>query len=157
MAETHDITPVEDERDRKAEETVELLDDIGRKTVKVAASAVLATTLVGALSEPPNTDLMSLPEPTPIVQMYQAADDDPIPDEDDDEDEKAKRWARILKILKMLFVALALAGTIAFGALKGCAGIVGTLALPGDDEQQEQEQGTTTSETEDERGVAVAG
>lgn len=157
MAETHDITPVEDERDRKAEETVELLDDIGRKTVKVAASAVLATTLVGALSEPPNTDLMSLPEPTPIVQLYQAADDDPIPDEDDDEDEKAKRWARILKILKMLFVALALAGTIAFGALKGCVGIVGTLALPDGDERQEQKQGTTTSETEDERGVAVAG
>ena len=157
MAETHDITPVEDERDRKAEETVELLDDIGRKTVKVAASAVLATTLVGALSEPPNTDLMSLPEPTPIVQMYQAVDDDPIPDEDDDEDEKAKRWVRILKILKMLFVALALAGTIAFGALKGCAGIVGTLALPDGDERQEQEQGTTTSETEDERGVALAG
>ena len=158
MAETHDITPVEDERDQKAEETLDRLDDIGRKTVKVAASAVLATTLVGALSEPPNTDLMSLPEPTPIVQMYQAVDDDPIPDEDDDEDEKAKRWARILKILKMLFVVLALAGTIAFGALKGCAGIVGTLALPdGDERQEQQEQNATSSQTEDERGVAVAG
>ncbi len=158
MAETHDIEPVDEELDQKAEERLELLDDIGRKTVKVAASAVLATTLVGALSEPPNTDLMSLPEPTPIVQMYQAIDDDPIPDEDDDEDESAKRWARVLKILKMLFVVLALAGTIAFGALKGCAGIVGMLALPdGDERQEQQEQGTRTSETEDERGVAVAG
>ncbi len=158
MAETHDITPVEDEREQKAEETLDRLDDIGRKTVKVAASAVLATTLVGALSEPPNTDLMSLPEPTPIVQMYQAVDDDPIPDEDDEDDESTKRWQRVLKILKMLFVALALAGTIAFGALKGCAGIVGMLALPDSDERQEQqEQNATTSETEDERGVAVAG
>jgi dihydrodipicolinate synthase/N-acetylneuraminate lyase len=98
---------------------------------------------------------MSLPEPTPIVQMYQAVDDDPIPDEDDDEAEKAKRWARILKILKMLFVALALAGTIAFGALKGCAGLLAAPLVPHDEEQQEQT--THQTQTEDERGVAVAG
>jgi hypothetical protein len=155
MVEPHDITPIDDERAQSADDLVDKLDWVGRTTVKVAASTVLATTLVGALSEPPNTDLMTLPEPTPIVQMYQAVDDDPIPDEDDEDDESAQRWQRVLKILKMLFVALALAGTIAFGALKGCAGIVGTLALPGDDEQQEQS--ATPSQTEDERGVAVAG
>ena len=158
MTETRDIEPVEEELGLSTEDKLDRLEDIGRETVKVAASTVLATTLVGALSEPPNTDLMSLPEPTPIVQMYQAVDDDPITDEDDEDDESSKRWARVLKILKMLFVVLALAGTIAFGALKGCAGIVGTLALPdGDDRQEQQEQSATTSETEDERGVAVAG
>ncbi len=155
MVEPQDIKPIDDERAQSADDLVDKLDRVGRTTVKVAASTVLATTLVGALSEPPNTELMTLPEPTPIVQMYQAVDDDPIPDEDDEDDESTKRWQRVLKILKMLFVALALAGTIAFGALKGCAGIVGTLALPGDDEQQEQS--ATPSQTEDERGVAVAG
>ena len=67
MTETRDIEPVEEELGLSTEDKLDRLEDIGRKTVKVAASTVLATTLVGALSEPPNTDLMSLPEPTPIV------------------------------------------------------------------------------------------
>ena len=139
----------------RQDETLDKLEEIGKKTVKVAASAVVATTLVGALAEPPNTDLMSLPEPTPIVQMYQAIDDDPLPDEDDEQDESQSRWKRILKALRYLLVALALVAGILFGALKGCAGLLAAPLLPHDEEQQEQT--THQTQTEDERGVAVAG
>ena len=139
----------------RQDETLDKLEEIGKKTVKVAASAVVATTLVGALAEPPNTDLMSLPEPTPIVQMYQAIDDDPLPDEDDERDESQSRWKRILKALRYLLVALALVAGILFGALKGCAGLLAAPLLPHDEEQQEQT--THQTQTEDERGVAVAG
>ena len=139
----------------RQDETLDKLEEIGTKTVKVAASAVVATTLVGALAEPPNTDLMSLPEPTPIVQMYQAIDDDPLPDEDDERDESQSRWKRILKALRYLLVALALVAGILFGALKGCAGLLAAPLLPHDEEQQEQT--THQTQTEDERGVAVAG
>ena len=138
------------------EDTLDQLDDIGRKVVKVAASAAVATTLVGALSEPPHTEMMTLPEPTPIVQMYQALDDDPIPDEDDETDEHESRLRRILRLLKYLMVALALVGSIALGVLKGCAGIAGGLLLPPGDEER-QEQTTQQTQTEDERGVAVPG
>lgn len=139
----------------RQDETLDKLEEIGTKTVKVAASAVVATTLVGALAEPPNTDLMSLPEPTPIVQMYQAIDDDPLPDEDDEQDESQSRWKRILKALRYLLVALALVAGILFGALKGCAGLLAAPLLLHDEEQQEQT--THQTQTEDERGVAVAG
>ena len=148
MAEERDITA----RDTDVSEgTLEHLDG---STVKVAASAVLASTLVGALSEPPHAEMMSLPEPTPIVQIYQAVDDDPVDDEDDEQDESQRRWRRLLKALKYLLVALALVGSIALGVLKGCAGVAGSLLLPPEDEEQEQ---TTNqrSNTEDERGVAT--
>ena len=149
---------MEDERDKAAQESredeIDRLDQAGRATVKVAASAVLATTLVGALSEPPHAEMMSLPEPTPIVQVYQAVDDDPLDDEEDGQDETQRRWRRLLKMLKYLLAVLALAGTIALGALKGCAGIAGSLVFPKDDEQQEQSSGHQVQE-EDERGVAT--
>lgn len=132
----------------------ERLEEIGKTTVKVAASAVVATSLVGALSEPPNTDLMSLPEPTPIVQVYQAFDDDPVTDEDED-DESQSRWRRILKALRYLLIALALVGSILLGVLKGCAGLLAAPLLP--HEEEKQEQTTQQTQTEDERGVAVAG
>lgn len=138
--------------DRKGD-ALDRLEEIGKTTVKVAASTVVATTLVGALAEPPNTDLMTLPEPTPIVQMYQAIDDDPLPDEDDEVDESKSRWRRVLKALKYLLVALALVAGILFGVLKGCAGLLAAPLVPHDEERQEQT--THQTQTEDERGVAV--
>lgn len=138
--------------DRKGD-ALDRLEEIGKTTVKVAASTVVATTLVGALAEPPNTDLMTLPEPTPIVQMYQAIDDDPLPDEDDEVDESKSRWRRVLKALKYLLVALALVAGILFGVLKGCAGLLAAPLVPHEEEQQEQT--THQTQTEDERGVAV--
>ena len=123
-----------------AEERLDRLDDIGRKTVKVAASAVLATTLVGALSEPPDTNLIKLPEPVPIVQQYQAVDEDDDVDDDRKKDTRTDRLRRLLKLLKYLIIALLFVGTLLFGVLKGCAGVVGATLLPGDDEQQEQKQ-----------------
>ena len=123
-----------------------------QKVAVAAVSAVLATSLVGALNEPPNTDLITLPEPVPIVRQYQAIDDD-ADDEDRRTEEQPSRWRRILKMLKYLIVALALLAALVFGVLKGCAGTAGLL-LPGEDEQQEQTSSHRTS-TEDERGVAV--
>jgi hypothetical protein len=132
-------------------ETIDRLEEVGRTTVKVAASAVVATTLVGALSEPPNTDLITLPEPVPIIQLYQV-EDDLVPDEDEETTDQESRLRRLLRMLKYLLIALALVGAIIFGALKGCAGVVGTTLLPHDDEQQEQS--VHQGQTEDERGVA---
>ena len=135
-----------DERDRSASETA-------KTAAKVAASAVLATSLVGALSEPPDVELITLPEPVPIVQQYQAIDDDDYDDDERREDVKQSRWRRILRALKYLLVALALLASLLLGILKGCAGVSAGLLLPGDEEQQEQSVSHTTS-TEDERGVS---
>lgn len=120
------------------EERLDKLDQIGRATVKVATSAVLATTLASALAEPPHAEMITLPEPVPIVQMYQDPEEDPLVDEDDEQDKRVSRWRRLLKVLKYLLVALMFVGTLALGILKGCAGVVGTMLLPDDDEQQEQ-------------------
>ena len=128
------------------------LDDVGKAAVKVAASAVLATTLVGALNEPPRTDLMSLPEPVPIIQMYEVVEDDGIADEDDQEDVSKEKWRKILRMLRYLLLALALVAAIAFGALKGCAGVVAGTLPPANEEQEQQSN--YSQQTEDERGVA---
>lgn len=147
MGEAQDITEVEPRG-----ELTERLEEIGRTTVKVAASTVVATTLVGALSEPPRADMITLPEPVPIIQLYQI-EDDVVPDEDEETTDQESRLKRLLRLLRYLAIALALAAAIIFGALKGCAGIAGGLLLPPDDEQQEQSVSTT--QTEDERGVST--
>lgn len=147
MEEALDITKVE-----PREELSERLEEIGRTTVKVAASTVVATTLVGALSEPPHADMITLPEPVPIIQLYQI-EDDVVPDEDEETTDQESRLKRLLRMLRYLAISLALAAAIIFGALKGCAGIAGGLLLPPNDEQQEQSASTT--QTEDERGVAT--
>lgn len=128
------------------------LDEMGRSVVKVAASAVVATSLVSALQEPPRPELMSLPEPTPIVQMYEAFDEDPVPDEDDEQDETVSRWRRLLKVLKLLMIVLALAGSIALAVLKGCTGILAAPSVP--DNEQEEQSSDVQQPAEDERGVA---
>ena len=148
MAEAYDAA-------ERSEELLDRLDKMGQTTVKLAASAVVASSLVSALAEPPHAELITLPEPTPIVRVYQDYDDDVIPDEDDETDESTSRWRRLLKALKYLLIALALVGSILLGALKGCAGISTGLLLPHDDEQQ-QEQAAHSNDTEDERGVAQA-
>ena len=128
------------------------LDQFGKAAVKVAASTVLATTLVGALNEPPRTDLMSLPEPVPIIQLYEVVEDDGIADEDDQEDASKERWRRILKMLKYLLVALALMASILFGVLSGCAGAVAGTLFPSNERVQQSDQ--VPARIEDERGVA---
>lgn len=106
---------------------------------RVAASAVLATSLTAALTEPPRADLMSLPEPTPIVEIYNPYVDDVEPAEDEEDDTESNRWRRILRLLRYLAVALLLAGSIAFGMLKGCAGCSAGLLMPPDDPPQEEQ------------------
>ena len=132
----------------RSQEAAELAKTAG----KAAAATVIATSLVGALSEPPNADLISLPEPTPIVQQY-VVEEDVVPEEDRQDDERTTRWQRLLKLLKYLLVALALVASVAFGVVKGCVGAVGSALFPSADEQQEQ-QGHRPATTEDERGVA---
>ena len=122
-----------------AEERLDQLEDIGRKTAKVAASAVLATTLVGALSEPPDTNLIKLPEPVPIVQQYNVVDDDDDVDDDKKKDTHTSRWRRLLQLLKYLIIALIFVGTLLLGVLKGCAAVLSAPLLPGEDERQEQQ------------------
>jgi len=107
---------------------------------QVAASAVLATSLVAVLSEPPRPELVSLPEPVPIVQMYSPYVDEVEPAETDDDDDTSNRWRRILKLLKYLAIALLLAGALLFGALKGCTACSAGLLLPPADEQEEEQE-----------------
>ena len=135
-------------------ETVETLDRIGRTAVKVAASTVLASSLVSALGEPPHVEQMTLPEPVPIVRQYQVIDEDVVADQDEDADATESRWRRLLRLLKYLLVALLLAGTVLLGALKVCAGIVGATLAPDDECQEESAR---QPQAEDERGVALEG
>lgn len=137
------------------EELLDRLEGAGRTVVKVAASTVVATTLASTLAQPPRAELITLPEPTPIVQLYEAFDEDADPDEDEEQDESTSRWRLLLRVIKYLLVALALVASLLFGVLKGCAGITGGLLIPHDDERQEQP--VHHGQTEDERGVAVAG
>lgn len=106
---------------------------------KVAASAVLATSLAAVLSEPPRADLVSLPEPTPLVQIYNPYADDVEPAENDEDDAESTRRRRILKLLRVLAVALLLTGCILFGALKGCASCTALLP-PATQEQDDDEE-----------------
>ena len=106
---------------------------------KVAAAAVLATSLTAVLSEPPRTELITLPEPTPIVQIYNPYVDDVEPEETEEDDAESNRWRRILKLLRMLAVALLIAASLAFGLLKGCASCSAGFLLPPDDPPQEEQ------------------
>ena len=137
-----------------AEERLDQLEDIGRKTAKVAASAVLASTLVGALSEPPDTNLIKLPEPVPIVQQYNVVDDDDDVDDDKKKDTRTSRWSRLLQLLKYLIIALIFVATLLLGVLKGCAAVLSAPLLPGEDEQQGQQDQSEREQTP--VGVAAA-
>lgn len=145
----NELTEVQDETPMPADERGEAAELAKPRTGgahvadvagRVALSAVLATSLATALSEPPNTDLMALPEPTPIVQVYDPYVDDGLPLEDEDDEGEESRWKRLLKILRYLAVALLIGGAVAFGALKGCAGCTATALLPDDPPQEEQAQ-----------------
>lgn len=146
---------MEEARDRRRSEG-ELEQDearrVGAAVGTAAASAVLATSLVAALGEPPDVEMISLPEPVPIVQQHVVDDDDPDDDEDRRETSQASRWQRILRMLTYLLVALLLVAAILLGALKGCVGLAGPLFLSPSDSEQEQPSQPTSST--DERGLA---
>lgn len=111
-------------------------DDPLKIASKVAVAAVLATTLT---TTPIDPDQVQLPQVTPIVQVYQAPNDQPpAAADDDDADQKSTTWQKILKILKYALIVLLLAGGVVFGAIKGCAALTGSVALPGDNDQQVQ-------------------
>lgn len=139
----------------QGEEEVDQLKEVGRTAVKVAASTVVASSLAGALAEPPHVEMMKLPEPVPIVQMYQAYDDDVLADEEDETDESESRLKRLLRMLRYLLVALALVGAVLLGLLKGCAGVAVAPLVPAEEEREEQAESTGQPQAEDERGVAV--
>lgn len=144
-----------DELDRayRAAEDDELADveSLGAAVGKATVSAVLATSLAGALSAPPRADLITLPEPTPIVQEYRVEEELP-PHEEQQDDARTIRWRRMLQILKRLLVVLMLVATLLFGVLKGCAGLAMAPLLPQEDQQEQHS--AQSAPAEDERGVA---
>ena len=152
---------VEDGRPRRIGETGEVpsdrldrLEDVGRVAVKVAASAVVASSLASALADPPDPASLTLPDPVPIVRQYEVFDQDAIPDDDEEQDEASSRWLRLRKVLRYLLMALAVTAALFFGVLKGCAGVAGSLLLPpADDERQEQR--AAPAPAQDERGVPL--
>lgn len=125
-----------------SEDAVASQKGVGKAAATAAMSTLLAASLVGALSEPPNTDQMILPEPTPIVLVLQDEEpEEPVPEPDTDADEQNARWKRLLKLLRWLLIAALLVAMLVFGALKGCASCSAGLLLPeGDEQQQEQVQ-----------------
>lgn len=113
----------------------------GKTAATAAMSTLLAVSLAGALSEPPNTDQMILPEPTPIVRIYQEDEpEEPVPEPEEEVDERAERWRRLFKLLKYLAIVALFAAMLILGALKGCASCSAGLLVPDDDQQQEQVQ-----------------
>ena len=132
----------------------ERLGELGKTAGKVAASAVLATSLVNVLSEPPRAELITLPEPIPLVQQFEPATEEAIPAEEEADEQQESLWRRIWRVLKWLALAVLLAGTLLFGALKGCATTLG-LPAPATEEQEQQQSGAHRTSTEDERGVEV--
>lgn len=114
--------------------------DFGEKVGRVAMSAVLATSLTAALSTPPNTDLCTLPEPTPIVQQYDPpVEEEALPAEDERVTFEESFWRKLLRVLKYLLVALLVVGSIALGVVKGCTRCAGPLATPVEDSQQDDQ------------------
>lgn len=100
---------------------------------KVALSAMLATSLAGVLNQPPRKDLMTLPDPVPIVRVLEQPQVAPAVDVDEDEDKARERLKRILKILKFLLAALALCAAVTFALLKGCSSC--STGMPIDSEE----------------------
>ena len=98
------------------------------KAGRVAIAAALVTTLA---TGPVKAEAYELPQPIPIVYVMQP----PVPDEpaasaDEPQDDEDHFWRRLLKMLKWALIVLLLLVTCAFGALKGCAGLIAAPALP---------------------------
>ena len=131
---------VENDKDlaELAAEFSEEAKELGKTAGKVALSAALATTLSAALAEPPNTDLMSLPEATPIVLVLEEEAEPEPPHEEAEVDEDDLRRQRFRKMLKYLIIGLFLLAALLFGALKGCSACTATALLPHDDPAQGQ-------------------
>ena len=132
---------VENDKDlaELAAEFSEEAKELGKTAGKVALSAALATTLSAALAEPPNTDLMSLPDATPIVLVLEEEAEPEPPHEEAEVDEDDLRRQRFRKMLKYLIIGLFLLAALLFGALKGCSACTATALLPHDDPEQEQQ------------------
>lgn len=128
-----------DKADKEASGALAKAEHAAKVAGQVAAATVLATSLTAVLSEPPRADLITLPEPTPIVQIYNPYPDEVEPAETEEDDTESNRWKRLLKILRMLAVALLIAASIAFGLLKGCASCSAGFLLPPDEPPQEEQ------------------
>ena len=116
------------------------VSDAARKAGHAAMSVVLATSLASALSTPPNTDLVTLPEPTPIVQQYEPpVEEEVLPEEDEEAPSKEPFWKKLLRVLKYLLIAVLIVGTIVLGAVKGCTSCTGSLVAPTEESQQDDQ------------------
>ncbi len=111
----------------------------GEKAGRVAMSTMLAASLSAVLAEPPRTDMMTLPDPTPIVQVVEEEEEEESVEEDAEEQERESRLERILRILRFLAIALAIVLAIVLAVTRGCASCAAPLLTQ--NEQQEQAEG----------------
>ena len=132
-----------------------LSGESARKIGHTALSIMLATSLASALSVPPNTDLVTLPDPTPIIQVYEPpVEEEVLPEDDEESPSEESLLRKLLRILKYLLIALLVTGAIVFGALKGCASCAGPVVAPTDEpEQQEQVEETQAEEAQPEEAA----
>ena len=108
-----------------------------------AVAVVLATTLT---TTPIDESAVQLPEPTPIVQVYQPpTPDQPPATADDQVDDKVSAKQKFLKALKYLLIALVLVAAIIFGVAKGCTACAGSIVVPGGDQNEEETTQTATA------------
>lgn len=119
-----------------AAESPEALADPLKKTAKVAVAAALVSTLAVGVAP----DKVHLPDPVPIVHVIDQGVDQPADQPSDQAPDRQRApWKKIMKWLVMALMALLAAAGIFFGALKGCAGIIGA-PFAGDDGKEKTEQ-----------------
>lgn len=135
------------------------LEAVGRVAERLALAAVLATSLSSALGQPPRTDLVGLPEPTPIVRTFESMEEGDVDPADDEAEDETSRRRRLLRLLRMLALALLLVASLVIGTLKGCASCaVSPFLLPGGEQREEvaADGEGTAGEREGQAGDAVA-
>ena len=124
------------------------LDDEAREKLRAAGKAAVAAMLVTTLTATPlSPDQVPLPEPTPIVQIYQPPADEPPTIVDDQAPDKTALWKKVLKVLKYVLIALILAAVCLFGAVKGCASC-STVAVPAVPESTDGDSSESGESTE---------
>ena len=117
----------------QAAETPEALADPLKTAGKVAVAAALVGTLAAGPVAP---DKIHLPDPVPIVHVIDMGVDQPADQPSDQAPDRQRApWKKIFKYLVMALAALLAAAGLFFGALKGCAGLIGGAPFAGDDRQ----------------------
>ena len=112
------------------------LREAGKVASHAALSAAMAATMSAALSAPPDPRVITLDEPVPIVQMYEAPKEETHIPQEDQAELRRERLRRILRMIRWALVAIFLIAAVVFGLLRGCASCsAGILAPPPQEEE----------------------